>query len=114
MTALTGVAVLVCGMRLRRLLQDDRFTSFGLATFVLVALAATLNSDSIHREYFRGNQARVSEAATGILGPSDDLRHFVLDEVLQKARTHPGLRVGLRSSDRASAARSLRAVGKAC
>jgi hypothetical protein len=67
--AVAGAGILLCSLRLRTLLRDDRFTSLGLATFVLVALTATLDSDAIHREYFRGNQTRAAEAATALLGP---------------------------------------------
>ena len=105
--AFTGVAVLGCGLALRALLRDERFTSFGLASFVLVALATTLVSDAVHREYFRNRQARVLETATSVLAPGDDMRQFILDDVLKEVRDEPGIAERLghsRSGERAALA----------
>jgi signal transduction histidine kinase len=105
--ALVGAALLVCGARLRVLLADERFTSFALAGFLLAALAATLNSEAIHREYFREKQVLAQERAAEILAPDDDLRRFVLEEVLGKLGGDPALQRGLlseRESERSALA----------
>jgi len=105
--AFTGVAVLSCGLALRALLRDERFTSFGLASFVLVALATTLVSDAVHREYFRNRQDRALETAASVLAPGDDMRQFILDDVLKEVRDEPGIAARLgrtRSGEQAALA----------
>jgi len=87
--AATGVVVFGCGLGLRTLLQDERFTSFGLASFLLVALATTVVSDAVHLEYFRARQARARDTAASVLAPGDDMQRFILEDVLRDVRDDP-------------------------
>ena len=94
-TAAVGMAVLLGGFGLRTLLRDQRFTSFGLASFTLVALTSILASDAIQHQYLRANQERVHEKAEAIVGTGDELRRFVLDDLLQRVQTDPILQRAL-------------------
>jgi signal transduction histidine kinase len=95
---LVGVAVLFGGARLRALLVDERFTSFGLATFTLVALTATLTNEAIHREYYRSRQESVLERAARVHLMVDEVRPFLLENILEDLRQDSHLQRRIASS----------------
>jgi PAS domain S-box-containing protein len=99
--ALVGIAVFASAARLHALLDDDRFTSFALASFALVALTATLVSEAVQREYFQGYEAQVRQRAGEILSPNDELRRYVLDEVLAGIDADPSVALALSSASAA-------------
>ncbi len=80
--ALCAVAVFLGGAYLYVLLADDRFTSFALALFALVALTATLGSEAVRRDALRARQELVLARADEVRRLVEETRPFVLEHVL--------------------------------
>jgi PAS domain S-box-containing protein len=94
--AALAAALFAVGVWLRSLLRDERFTSFSLAGFALVALTATICAEAIHREYFRQRQEAVLERAASVRRIVDDKRALVLEQVLQDLQHDAALQATLR------------------
>lgn len=92
--AAMAVTVWLAGNWSRSLLRDQRFTSFGLATFALVALVATLSTEAIHRHVFHERQELMVEEADRVRRLVDEVRPFVLEQMLGDLRDDPSVLSG--------------------
>ena len=104
LAALVGSVLLWGGARLHALLLDERFTSFSLATLVLVALAATLSTEALQGEDFRAREEHVLARAEEVRQLVDEERPFVLQHVLQDLEAEANLLEELTPGDASASA----------
>jgi len=104
LAALVGIVVLWGGAGLHALFLDERFTSFSLATLVLVALAATLTSEALQGEDFHAREEHVLARADEVRRLVDEERPFVLKHVLQDLEAEANLLEELTPGDATASA----------